>query len=95
MTVPVFGKGGTGVLSVDGTEVASKTIPHTMPFLETIDETFDVGVDTRTGVDDNDYQPPFRFTGKVGKLTIKLIPLKAAEEQHLQQQIQDAKNRAQ
>jgi hypothetical protein len=92
---PGFGKGGTGALSVDGKEVASNTIPHTMPFLETIDETFDVGVDTRTGVDDNDYQLPFRFTGKVGKLTIKLIPLKAAEEQHLQQQIQDAKNRAQ
>ena len=92
---PGFGKGGTGVLSVDGKEVASNTIPHTMPFLETIDETFDVGVDTRTGVDDNDYQLPFRFTGKVGKLTIKLIPLKAAEEQHLQQQIQDAKNKAQ
>jgi arylsulfatase A-like enzyme len=92
---PGFGKGGTGVLSVDGKEVASETIPHTMPFLETIDETFDVGVDTRTGVDDNDYQVPFRFTGKLDKLTIKLIPLKAAEEQHLQQQIQNAKNRAQ
>jgi arylsulfatase A-like enzyme len=92
---PGFGKGGTGVLSVDGKEVASKTIPHTIPFVETIDETFDVGVDTRTGVDDNDYQVPFRFTGKLDKLTIKLIPLKAAEEQHLQQQIQDAKNRAQ
>ena len=88
---PGFGKGGTGALSVDGKEVASNTIPHTMPFLETIDETFDVGVDTRTGVDDNDYQLPFRFTGKVGKLTIKLIPLKAAEEQHLQQQIQEPK----
>jgi len=70
----------SGVLSVDGKEVASKTIPHTMPFLETIDETLDVGVDTRTGVDDKDYQPPFRFSGKVGKLTVKLVPLKAAEE---------------
>ena len=38
----------------------------------TIDESFDVGVDTRTGVDDKDYQPPFRFTGKLDKLTIKL-----------------------
>ena len=83
------------MLSVDGKEVASKTIPHTIPFVETIDETFDVGVDTRTGVDDNDYQPPFRFNGKVDKLTVKLIPLKAAEEQHLQQQIQDVKNKAQ
>ena len=49
---PGFGKGGTGVLTVDGKEVASKTIPHTIPFLMTIDETFDIGVDTRTGVDD-------------------------------------------
>ena len=92
---PGFGKGGTGVLSVDGKEVARKTIPHTIPFVETIDETFDVGVDTRTGVDDNDYQPPFRFTGKVDKLTIKLIPLKAAEERLLQQKRQDTKNKAQ
>jgi hypothetical protein len=92
---PGFGKGGTGVLSVDGKEVASKTIPHTIPFVETIYETFDVGVDTRTGVDDNDYQPPFRFTGNVNKLTVKLTPLKAAEEQHLQQQIQDTRNKAQ
>jgi len=36
--------------------------------------TFDVAVDTRTGVDDKDYHPPFRFTGKLEKLTIKLGP---------------------
>ena len=71
---PGFGKGGTGVLSVDGKEVARKAIPHTIPFIATVDETFDVGVDTRMGVDDNDYQPPFRFTGKLDKLTIKLGP---------------------
>jgi arylsulfatase A-like enzyme len=74
---PGFGKGGTGVLSVDGKEVARKAIPHTIPFLATVDETFDVGVDTRMGVDDNDYQPPFRFTGKLAKLTIKLEPTTA------------------
>jgi arylsulfatase len=71
---PGMGKGGTGVLSVDGKQVASKTIPHTVPALMTIDESFDVGVDTRTGVDDKDYKPPFRFTGKLDKLTIKLGP---------------------
>ena len=90
---PGFGKGGTGVLSVDGKEVASKTIPHTMPFLETIDETFDVGMDTRTGVDDKDYQPPFRFTGKIDKLTVKLVPLSAAEEKLLQQKAQETEER--
>jgi arylsulfatase len=71
---PGLGKGGTGVLSVDGKEVARKTIPHTVPAAFTIDESFDVGVDTRTGVDDKDYQPPFRFTGKLDKLTINLEP---------------------
>jgi hypothetical protein len=92
---PGFGKGGAGTLSVDGKAVASKTIPHTIPFVETIYETFDVGVDTRTPVDDNDYQPPFRFTGKIDKLTIKLVPLTAAEENLLQQNKQDTKNNAQ
>jgi arylsulfatase A-like enzyme len=92
---PGFGKGGTGVLSVDGKEVASRTIPHTIPFVETIYETFDVGVDTRTGVDDNDYQPQFRFTGKIDKLTVKLVPLKAAEEKLHQQKVQETINKAQ
>jgi len=71
---PGFGKGGTGVLSVDGTEVASQTIPHTIPFLATIDESFDVGVDTRTPVDDKDYKVPFRFTGTLDKLTVEVGP---------------------
>jgi arylsulfatase A-like enzyme len=92
-----FGKGGTGVLSVDGKEVDSKEIPHTIPFIATVDETFDVGVDTRMGVDDNDYQPPFRFTGKLDKLTIKLVPPKrtAEEEKLLQQKTQEANKAAQ
>ena len=38
-----------------------------------IDETFDIGVDTRTAVND-DYQVPFRFTGTINKLTFKLGP---------------------
>jgi hypothetical protein len=80
--VPGLGKGGTGVLSVDGSEVARKTIPHTIPFVMTIDESFAVGVDTRTGVDNNDYQPPFRFIGKLDKLTVNLKPVPmSAEEQ--------------
>ena len=92
---PGFGKGGTGVLSVDGKEVASKTMPHTIPFLISFDESFDVGVDTRTGVDDNDYQVPFRFTGKLDKLTVKLDLPNAAEEKLLQQKAQETKNKAQ
>jgi arylsulfatase len=71
---PGFGKGGTGVLSVDGAEVAKQAIPHTIPFVATIDESFDVGIDTRSPVDDKDYQVPFRFTGTLNKLTVKIGP---------------------
>jgi arylsulfatase A-like enzyme len=70
---PGPGKGGTGVLTVDGKLVAAKTIPHTIPILMTIDETFDIGSDTRTTVDDS-YKLPFRFTGRIDKLTYKLGP---------------------
>ena len=59
---PGPGKGGTGVLTVDGKELARKTIEHTIPLMMTIDETFDIGIDTRTPVDDS-YELPFRFTG--------------------------------
>jgi hypothetical protein len=69
-----FGRGGTGVLKVDDKEVANQKIPHTIPFLLTLDETFDVGMDIRTPVDDNDYQVPFHFSGKIAKLTFKLGP---------------------
>jgi arylsulfatase len=71
---PGFGKGGTGVLSVDGKAVDTKTMPHTIPFLVSMDESFDVGIDTRYGLNDNDYHVPFRFTGTLAKLTIKLEP---------------------
>ena len=79
---PGFGKGGTGVLKVDDKEVATNKVPHTIPFLMTIDETFDVGADTRTPVDDKDYQVPFRFTGKLNKLTYKLGPVQLTSEEH-------------
>ena len=59
---PGPGKGGTGVLSVDGKEVDRKTIEHTIPLLMSIDETFDIGLDTRTPVDFT-YEVPFAFTG--------------------------------
>jgi arylsulfatase A-like enzyme len=68
---PGLGKGGTGVLSVDGKELSRKRIEHSIPFLMSIDESFDIGSDTRTGVDDS-YQLPFKFTGSIDKLTFKL-----------------------
>ncbi len=73
---PGLGKGGTGVLSVDGSEVARNTLDHTTPITFPEDETFDVGLDTRTGVAlvEDRYDSPFKFTGKIDKLTVKLEP---------------------
>lgn len=71
---PGIGKGGTGILKVDGKEVAKETMKQTAPFILQWDETFDVGVDSGTPVDDADYQVPFAFTGKLTKFTIDLQP---------------------
>jgi arylsulfatase len=71
-----FGLGGHGTLSVDGKTVDAKRISRTISFTLPVDETFDVGVDTRTPVDDRDYQVPFRFQGRLIKVTVKQQPLK-------------------
>jgi arylsulfatase len=67
-----IGRSGTGVLKVDGKEVAREKMEHTIPLILQWDENFDVGADTLTGVDDRDYQPPFPFNGTLEKLTITI-----------------------
>jgi hypothetical protein len=69
-----IGRGGTGTLSVDGRVVATQAMEHTIPLTLPWDETFDIGSDTGTGVDDADYQIPFAFTGRIDKLTFTLAP---------------------
>jgi arylsulfatase len=66
------GRSGTGTLKVDGRVVDSKQMPKTLPMILQWDESFDVGSDTLTGVNDADYQPPFAFTGKLNELTIEV-----------------------
>jgi len=90
---PGPGKGGTGVLTVDGRELAKQTIPHTIPLIMTMDETFDIGSDTRTGVDDS-YALPFRFTGTIDKLTFKLGPsqMTAAEQKKAAEAVAQTNN---
>jgi hypothetical protein len=79
---PGMAKGGSGVLKVDGKEVATKSISQTTPAILTIDETLDIGSDTRTPVDDADYQVPFRFTGTINKVSFKLGPSQLLPEDH-------------
>jgi arylsulfatase len=63
---------GTGTLKVDGKIVATQKMAKTLPMVLQWDESFDIGSDTLTGVNDTDYQPPFPLTAKLHKLTIKL-----------------------
>jgi arylsulfatase len=58
------------VLKVDGKVVSTQKMEHTVPLILQWDETFDLGADTGTPVDDRDYQVPFTFTGKLDKVTI-------------------------
>jgi arylsulfatase len=67
-----IGRGGTGVLKVDGKEVATQKMERTLPFTVQWDENLDIGSDTGTPVDDRDYQTPFAFTGKIGKITLSI-----------------------
>jgi arylsulfatase len=61
------GRSGTGTLKVDGKEVATKKMERTLPMILQWDESFDVGSDTLTGVNDADYRPPFPLTAKLNK----------------------------
>lgn len=75
-----IGQGGTGVLKVDGKEVDTQKMEHTLPFILQWDEALDVGSDTLTGVNDADYQPPFAFTGKLNKVTLTIDRPKLSPE---------------
>jgi len=82
-----IGRGGTGVLKVDGKEVARQSMERSIPLILQWDENFDIGADTGTPADDHDYQVPFRFTGKLDKLalTIDRPQLSAADIQKLRE----------
>src|SRR5262249_26295843 len=47
-SVSGIGRGGTGMLKVDGKEVGRQTIPHTIPLIMQWAENFDIGADTGT-----------------------------------------------
>jgi len=54
---------------------------HTLPSIVQWDESFDIGSDTLTGVNDEDYLPLLTLTAKLNKLTLKLDrPALSAED---------------
>ena len=72
---PGFGKGGTGTLLRGRQGSGQETLWSTPPRSRSRrTRTFDIGQDTRTGVAmlEYRYDVPFKFTGKINKLTFEL-----------------------
>lgn len=82
-------------MKVDGKVVATEKMEHTVPLILQWDDTFDIGEDTGTSVDDRDYQVPFKFMGKIAKLTIAVDEpkLTAEDEKRLIEAAQSAADR--
>jgi arylsulfatase A-like enzyme len=82
-----LGRGGTGTFKVDGKVVSTQAMEHSVPLTLPWDETFDIGSDTGTPVDDHDYQVPFAFNGKIKKLSFSIAPplLTEADKTKLQE----------
>ena len=72
------GKGGTGKLFVNGQEVASGRIEKTQANIFSADEGTDVGLDEGTAVS-SAYSIPFKFTGRIHKVTVDLKPMTTAD----------------
>ncbi|WP_197461100.1 arylsulfatase [Synechococcus sp. MIT S9504] len=65
------GKGATVTLLLNGEEVAKGNIPATVPTRFSMTEGLDVGRDAGLPLT-KDYDVPFRFTGKIGKVVVTL-----------------------
>ena len=81
-----IGRSGTGTLTVDNKLVATETMERTVPLVMNLDDEFNVGATTATPLVDGDYEIPFKFTGKIDKITVSLEPpqLTPADMQKLQ-----------
>ena len=76
-----LGKGGTGTLFVNGKQVAQGRIERTQAMIFSGDEGADVGEDGETPVVENYGIPaPYKFTGKIDKVTIDLKEMKTADK---------------
>ncbi|MEI6152625.1 MAG: arylsulfatase [Deltaproteobacteria bacterium] len=76
-----LGKGGTATLFVNDKKVAQGRIERTQPMIFSADEGADVGEDGETPVvEDYGIPAPYKFTGKINKITIDLKEMKKAEK---------------
>ena len=83
---PAIEAKATDILKASSARLAAaKTMSFTAM---SIDESFDIGSDTRSAVDDS-YQLPFTFTGSIDKLTYKLGPsqMVAADQKKMEEAV--------
>lgn len=73
------GKGGTGSITVNGEQVAQGRVDKTQGFCFSADEGADVGCDLGTAVAES-YSVPFKFSGKIDKLTAEFKAPSAQEK---------------
>jgi arylsulfatase len=89
-----IGRSGTGTLKVDGKAVAEQKMERTIPLILAWDENLDVGSDTGTPVDDQDYQTPLAFTGTIDKITLTIDRTKLTPEDEKKLMAAERNNRA-
>jgi hypothetical protein len=65
------GKAATVTMTANGSKVGEGQLPKTIPAQISIGEGLDIGEDVGSAVDFT-YKPPFRFAGKIEKVTIDL-----------------------
>jgi arylsulfatase A-like enzyme len=66
-----LGKAAVVTLSANGNKIAEGQVPKTIPATISIQEGLDIGMDVGSPVDFT-YKPPFKFTGKIEKVTFDL-----------------------
>ena len=76
-----LGKGGMGTIFVNGQKVAEGRIERTQPMIFSADEGADVGEDGETPVvEDYGIPAPYKFTGKIAKVTVDIREMKPADK---------------
>jgi hypothetical protein len=66
-----LGKGAAVTLTVNGAKAAEGKLPKTIPIQISLGEGMDIGMDSGSAVDFT-YKLPFKFTGKLEKVTVEL-----------------------
>ena len=64
-------KGGIITLFANGRKIGAGRVEKTTPFKYALAEGQDIGEDTGSPIDFS-YTPPFKFTGRVGRVTVEL-----------------------